>query len=61
MKPWAEDLLSQKRIREDGLFDSDKISTAWNAHLDGKDSHNALWSILMFNSWSDHFKDKSSL
>jgi asparagine synthase (glutamine-hydrolysing) len=56
MKPWAEELLSEKRIREDGLFDSNAISTAWNAHLDGKDSHNALWSILMFNSWADHFR-----
>jgi len=60
MKPWAEELLSEKRIREDGLFNSHAISAAWKAHLDGNDSHNALWSILMFNSWADNFKDHPS-
>ena len=56
MRPWAEELLSEKRIYEDGLFESYLISNIWNSHLEGNDSHNALWSILMFNSWADNFK-----
>ena len=58
LKPWASELLSKQRIQKDGFFSFDSVEKSWNQHLNGQDQHNALWSVLMFNSWADDFKDQ---
>ena len=55
LRPWAEELLDERRLREDGWFDSDAIRGRWKDHVSGKrDSTSAIWSILMFQAWLDH-------
>lgn len=52
LKDWAENLLSEQRLRQEGYFHPEPIRRVWEAHLYGKGSFgNRLWSILMFQSW----------
>jgi asparagine synthase (glutamine-hydrolysing) len=52
LRDWAEDLLSENRLRADGVFDASQIRERWAQHLGGR--HNwkdNLWVILMFQAW----------
>lgn len=54
LRDWAEDLLSETRIRQGGFLNPEPIRKAWTEHLSGfqKEEHR-LWSILMFQAWLD--------
>jgi asparagine synthase (glutamine-hydrolysing) len=57
LRDWAEDLLSDRRLREDGFFDPLQIRKVWSEHLSGKrNNYQALWTILMFQSWLETIK-----
>ena len=52
LKSWADDLLSEERLRRGGMFDVPLIRRRYAQHQSGhRDSTAALWSILMFESW----------
>jgi len=52
LREWAEELLSHKRLTEDGLFKTDIIRGVWAEHLSGRQDLSAkLWTILMFQAW----------
>lgn len=52
LKDWAEDLLSESRLVDEGFFDVKSVRRVWKAHLSGKENNQyLLWSILMFQSW----------
>ena len=54
LKDWAEDLLSEKRLKEDGYFNVKLIRKKWKEHLSGNQNWQYhLWSILMFQIWLD--------
>ncbi len=54
LRDWAEDLLAEKRLTNDGFFHAAPIRKAWSDHLDGtRNMHYPLWVILMFQSWLD--------
>jgi len=49
---WADTLLSEKQLRDDGLFDPGAIRAVWQQHLSGsRNLQHELWSILMFQAW----------
>ncbi len=55
LREWAEELLDEKRLRDDGFFYAEPIRKAWAEHLSGK--HNwqyQLWVVLMFQAWLEH-------
>lgn len=52
LRDWAEDLLSEKALADDGLLDPRPIRTAWVEHLSRRRNHqHALWCVLMFQAW----------
>ena len=52
LRNWAEDLLEEKRLEQEGFFDAKIVRQIWRQHLSGWQDHDTLmWSILMFQSW----------
>ncbi|MGG2651257.1 asparagine synthase-related protein [Pseudomonas aeruginosa] len=52
MKEWAESLLDERRLQQEGYLDSRLIRRIWNDHLAGRRDHSRrLWSVLMFQAW----------
>lgn len=52
LRDWAEDLLSEQALREQGIFEVNSIREAWHQHLYGWANHSELlWSVLMFQAW----------
>jgi asparagine synthase (glutamine-hydrolysing) len=52
LRPWADDLLSPRRIERDGLIDPSLVAASWSDHLAGKRNHqDRLWALLMLNAW----------
>ena len=57
LRPLVEELLDPRRLREGGFFDPASIRSRWEAHRTGqRDSTAALWYILMFEGWRDHWE-----
>jgi asparagine synthase (glutamine-hydrolysing) len=52
LRDWAEDLLEERRIRNEGYFCSQPIRAIWQQHLSGDGAWEfQLWDILMFETW----------
>jgi asparagine synthase (glutamine-hydrolysing) len=54
LRPWAEELLSERRLAAGGLLDPAPILARWREHLDRRrDWHQSLWTVLMFQAWRE--------
>jgi asparagine synthase (glutamine-hydrolysing) len=52
LREWAEELLAESSMRQQGYFDEKKIRAVWLEHLAGRaDRSGSLWSVLMFQAW----------
>jgi asparagine synthase (glutamine-hydrolysing) len=51
LRDWAEALLDERRLREEGFFHPQVIRQAWAEHLRGQNNQYKLWTILMFQAW----------
>ena len=52
LKNWAEDLLNENEIRNDGLLNYDIIKKKWEEHICGKRNWQYhIWDVLMFQTW----------
>ena len=54
LRPWAESLLDESRLRREGFFNPALVRQKWNEHLSGKPRQFYLWDVLMFQSWLEH-------
>jgi asparagine synthase (glutamine-hydrolysing) len=53
LREWADTLLDERRIRDEGYFDPRPIRQKWNEHLSGRRSWQYwLWNVLMFQAWN---------
>jgi asparagine synthase (glutamine-hydrolysing) len=56
LKPWAEELLGESRLKRQGILDPAPVRRAWQLHLSGRsDLENELWDILVFQAWIDEW------
>lgn len=52
LKDWAETLLEEARLRNEGFFNVLMVRKIWSEHQKGRVDHSTkLWSILMFQAW----------
>ncbi len=51
LKEWAEELLSEDRLKREGNFQPALVRNKWRQHLNGYDCAWELWSVLMFQAW----------
>ena len=53
---WANELLDEKTLKNDGFLNSELVSQIWGEHISSKrDWTYVLWNIIMFQAWlMDH-------
>ena len=57
LREWAEHLLNEARLREQGFLEPKTVHRAWQQHLSGWQDHDTLlWSLLMFQAWYEEFQ-----
>jgi asparagine synthase (glutamine-hydrolysing) len=54
LRPWVEELLDERRLRDDGVLRPEPIRRAWREHLRGlRNWQYPLWVVLMFQAWRE--------
>lgn len=54
LRPWAEALLDERRLRDGGFFAPAPIRARWAEHLSGRRNWQYhLWDVLMFQAWQE--------
>ena len=55
LRPWAEDLLNERRLRAEGYLAPGPVRQKWVEHLSGRrDWQYQLWNVLMFQAWLEY-------
>lgn len=56
LRDWAEALLDEQSLRQEGFFNPQPIRQKWMEHLSGdRNWQYLLWNILMFQAWREHY------
>jgi asparagine synthase (glutamine-hydrolysing) len=59
LREWAEELLNESRLNEEGYLNAKLIRQIWKEHLDYKFNwQHKLWNVLMFQSWLENTRVK---
>ena len=54
LRDWAENLLNEKRLIQEGYFNPELIREKWDQHISNKKNwQHDLWNVLMFQAWKD--------
>jgi asparagine synthase (glutamine-hydrolysing) len=52
LRDWAENLLDETRLNNEGFLNVKYVREHWQQHLSGKrNRQHSLWAVLMFQSW----------
>jgi asparagine synthase (glutamine-hydrolysing) len=56
LRPWAEELLDEGRLRRQGLLDPTPVRRAWRQHVNGRaDLAHELWDVIALQAWLDRW------
>ena len=54
LRDWAESLLDERRLRQEGFFRVDAVRAKWKDHAAGSGEwQQYVWTVLMFQAWLD--------
>lgn len=52
LRDWAESLLDEGRLRQEGYLNAEPVRETWKQHLTGqRDWTVRIWTVLMFQAW----------
>ncbi len=52
LREWAENLISERKLKDQGLFHSEPIRKKWKEHMSGaRDWQHYLWDVIMVQAW----------
>lgn len=58
LREWADALLDEKRLQNEGFFQPELIRKMWDEHRKGdRRWHYHLWDVLMFQAWNEHWHE----
>ena len=60
LRDWADNLLNENRLKEEGYFNHKEIKLKWDQHI--SETHNwdyHLWDVLMFQAWLENLKSNN--
>ena len=56
LSEWAEELITETRLKNDGFLEPSIVRDTWAQHLSGRRNwQHRMWSILMFQAWLDEW------
>ncbi|HEX8775523.1 MAG TPA: asparagine synthase (glutamine-hydrolyzing) [Pyrinomonadaceae bacterium] len=60
LRDWAEALLDERRLEQEGFFNPQPIRQKWQEHLRGtRNWQYYIWDVLMFQGWLEQEKNKN--
>jgi asparagine synthase (glutamine-hydrolysing) len=60
LRDWAEALLDERKLRDEGFFNAQPVRAVWERQLQGQPNAFKLWSVLMFQSWLENQVDAAA-
>ncbi|MFZ5734948.1 MAG: asparagine synthase (glutamine-hydrolyzing) [Pseudomonadota bacterium] len=55
LRDWAEALIDERRLEQEGVFAAKAVRAMWARHLSGETWQYPIWCVLMFQAWRERW------